>query len=273
MAFWKPGESKPTAISTEVDRGFEGQLLAFNKHDALSLKEQRERLPIYGIRKQVLYLVETHATTILVGQTGCGKTTQVPQYLDEAGWTGGGRRIAVTQPRRVAAQSIAARVATEMRCPLGADVGYAVRFEAVSCPETRIVYVTDGVLIREMMEDPLLSQYSVIVVDEAHERSIPTDTLLGLLKKVQKRRPDLRLVISSATLEAETFRRFFDTSTRRARAGAAAGEVDLTCLCTHSIFVDVILYFLLLDDPKFPHAPQHARTSPRHPQLRASSGA
>jgi ATP-dependent RNA helicase DDX35 len=113
-----------------------------------------------------------------------GKTTQIPQYLHEAGWTQGGRVIACTQPRRVAATSIAARVAEEMGVQLGQEVGYAVRFEDVSSSRlTRIKYMTDGMLFRETMTDPLLKRYSVIMIDEAHERSLYTDILLGVLKK------------------------------------------------------------------------------------------
>lgn len=218
MAFWKPGGKKPEAslpLSAEVDRdatGEGGRLVTYNRNETLALAAQRQRLPIFKCRDAVLYLVETHATTVLVGQTGCGKTTQVPQYLVEAGWTAGGRLVACTQPRRVAAQTVASRVAEEMGVTLGAEVGYAVRFENVSTPGvTRVRFCTDGVLLRELMEDPLLSRYSVVMVDEAHERSLATDLLLGLLKKVQRRRPDLRVIIASATIQAEEFKAFFDT--------------------------------------------------------------
>ncbi|KAG2488343.1 hypothetical protein HYH03_013033 [Edaphochlamys debaryana] len=171
-------------------------------------------LPVSRYRRQILYLVENHAVTIIVGETGSGKTTQLPQFVLEAGWAESGFAIAITQPRRVAAVSVAARVAEEMEVDLGTTVGYAVRFDnALQAGRTRIKYLTDGVLLREMMDDPLLTQYSVVVVDEAHERSLSTDMLLGLLKKVLRRRPDLRLVISSATLEAAQLRTFFDTAT------------------------------------------------------------
>ncbi len=115
-----------------------------------------------------------------------------------------------TQPRRVAAQTVAARVAEEMGTQIGALCGYTIRFDDKSDPvQTRVKFLTDGILIREMMGDPLLSRYSVIMVDEAHERSVYTDVLIGLLKKIQKRRKDLRLIISSATLDAEAFKDFF----------------------------------------------------------------
>lgn len=113
------------------------------------------------------------------------------------------------KPRRVAATTVAARVAEEMRCKLGEEVGYSIRFEDLTSVSTRIKFMTDGLLLREALVDPLLSRYSVIMVDEAHERSLGTDILLGTLKKVLKRRPELRVIVSSATLQAEDFLRFF----------------------------------------------------------------
>jgi len=125
----------------------------------------------------------------MVGQTGCGKTTQLPQYLFEAGWAADGRVIACTQPRRVAATSVAARVSNEVGTKLGDEVGYTIRFEDVSDKDrTRILYMTDGMLFRETLVDPLLSRYSVIMIDEAHERNVYTDLLLGILKKYDQRK-------------------------------------------------------------------------------------
>lgn len=182
----------------------------------MSLEKQRQRLPVFKYRSAILYLVETHATTIIVGETGSGKTTQIPQYLKEAGWADGGRVIACTQPRRLAVQAVASRVAEEMGVKLGEEVGYTIRFEDLTNTNvTRIKFLTDGVLLREMMDDPLLTKYSIIMVDEAHERSISTDILLGLLKKIQRRRPELRLIISSATIEAKSMSSFFQTSKKR----------------------------------------------------------
>ncbi|XP_028780288.1 probable pre-mRNA-splicing factor ATP-dependent RNA helicase DEAH9 [Neltuma alba] len=216
--FWKPGTEKPRLVDDE-----EGGVLFFSASPSsssgygyASMEKQRQRLPVYKYRTAILYLVETHATTIIVGETGSGKTTQIPQYLKEAGWTDGGRVIACTQPRRLAVQAVASRVAEEMGVKLGEEVGYTIRFEDLTKPDvTAVKFLTDGVLLREMMDDPLLTKYSVIMVDEAHERSISTDILLGLLKKIQRRRPDLRLIISSATIEAKSMADFFRTSKKR----------------------------------------------------------
>ncbi|KAH7398256.1 ATP dependent RNA helicase-like protein [Pyrenochaeta sp. MPI-SDFR-AT-0127] len=162
-------------------------------------------LPIAQIREQLLYTIEAHPVTIIVGETGSGKTTQIPKFLLQAGWCNNGLQIAVTQPRRIAATSVAARVAEELSTPLGQQVGYSIRFEDVTSANTQVKFVTDGLLLREMLVDPLLKRYSVIMVDEAHERSLSSDILLSLLKKVLRKRDDLRVVVSSATLEAERF--------------------------------------------------------------------
>jgi ATP-dependent RNA helicase DDX35 len=184
-------------------------------------------LPIAKHRDALLYLIETNAVTIIVGQTGSGKSTQIPQFLEQGGWCEDGKIIAVTQvsrtrpsdqttttananqPRRVAATTVALRVAEEVGCEVGKEVGYSIRFEDVTSASTRIKFMTDGLLIREALVDPLLTRYSVVMVDEAHERSISSDILLGLLKKIRRRRPELRIIVSSATLQAEEFLRFF----------------------------------------------------------------
>lgn len=215
--FLRPGERQSSAfgVTFDIDRDATQAIPPlFNRYQHLRVEDQKRLLPIFKHEKEILFLVERHATSIVVGETGSGKTTQIPQYLYHAGWAPEGFMIACTQPRRVAAISVAARVAEEMRVGLGDEVGYAIRFEDVSSDKTRIRFCTDGVLLREMTEDPLLTKYSVVMVDEAHERSVTTDILLGLLKKIQRRRPDLRVIISSATIQAETFAGFFMDSSR-----------------------------------------------------------
>ncbi|CDO73426.1 hypothetical protein BN946_scf185013.g60 [Trametes cinnabarina] len=173
-----------------------------------SIQEQRKSLPIYKLREPLLQAIREHQVLIVVGDTGSGKTTQMTQYLAEEGFADKGK-IGCTQPRRVAAMSVAKRVAEEVGCRLGQEVGYTIRFEDCTSPETRIKYMTDGMLQRECLIDPDVSQYSVIMLDEAHERTIATDVLFGLLKKAIKRRPDLKLIVTSATLDAEKFSKYF----------------------------------------------------------------
>jgi ATP-dependent RNA helicase DHX8/PRP22 len=130
------------------------------------------------------------------------------QYLAEEGFANRGM-IGCTQPRRVAAMSVAKRVAEEVGCRLGEEVGYTIRFEDCSGPETKIKYMTDGMLLREILIDSDLKRYSVIILDEAHERTMATDVLFGLLKQTVKRRPDLKIIVTSATLDAEKFSTYF----------------------------------------------------------------
>ena len=147
----------------------------------------------------------------MVGETGSGKTTQLPQYLHEIGYTKLGR-VACTQPRRVAAMSVAARVAQEMETKLGNEVGYSIRFEECTSDKTIIKYMTDGMLLREFLLDPTLSLYKVIIIDEAHERTLHTDIILSLIKDLSRLRDDLKVIISSATLDAQKFSDYFDNA-------------------------------------------------------------
>ncbi|KAK4391805.1 putative pre-splicing factor ATP-dependent RNA helicase DEAH5 [Sesamum angolense] len=185
-----------------------GKALTFGQRSKLSIQEQRQSLPIYKLKNELVQAVHDNQVLVVIGETGSGKTTQVTQYLAEAGYTTKGK-IGCTQPRRVAATSVAKRVAEEFGCRLGEEVGYAIRFEDCTGPETVIKYMTDGMLLREILVDENLSQYSVIMLDEAHERTINTDVLFGLLKQLVKRRPDLRLIVTSATLDAEKFSGYF----------------------------------------------------------------
>ncbi|XP_027913918.1 pre-mRNA-splicing factor ATP-dependent RNA helicase DEAH10 [Vigna unguiculata] len=149
------------------------------------IMQQRKSLPIASVEKRLVEEVRKNDVLIIVGETGSGKTTQIPQFLFDAGFCRDGRVIGITQPRRVAAVTVAKRVAEECGVELGQKVGYSVRFDDTTCGSTRIKYMTDGLLLREALLDPYLSKYSVIIVDEAHERTVHTDVLMGLLKKVQ----------------------------------------------------------------------------------------
>merc|ERR1719201_2687084 len=177
--------------------------------------EKRRKLPAWDARKDFLKLIKKNQVVVLVGETGSGKTTQLPQFLLEAGYhvqNGVNKGIACTQPRRVAAMSVAQRVADELDVELSTYVGYLIRFEDKTSSETLLKFMTDGMLLREAMSDPMMSKYSVIILDEAHERTLATDVLFGLLKEVLKRRPDLKCVIMSATMDAAKMQTYFENA-------------------------------------------------------------
>lgn len=185
-----------------------GKKSSFGKKTDLTLIEQRQSLPIYKLRDDLIKAVTDNQILIVIGETGSGKTTQITQYLGECGFTARGK-IGCTQPRRVAAMSVAKRVAEEYGCRLGQEVGYTIRFEDCTSPETMIKYMTDGMLLRECLIEAELKSYSVIMLDEAHERTIHTDVLFGLLKTAVQKRPELKLIVTSATLDAVKFSQYF----------------------------------------------------------------
>ncbi|RNF11199.1 ATP-dependent RNA helicase-like protein [Trypanosoma rangeli] len=166
----------------------------------------RATLPVYEKAELLKQYVRDHQVVLLVGETGSGKTTQVPHFVAEMGRPG---LVACTQPRRIAAISVATRVATEMDVKLGEEVGYHVRFQSMMGEKTRVLYMTDGMLLREAFSDRELSRFGVIIVDEAHERTIDTDVLLGVLRLLMERRPEFRLIVMSATLDMQKFRAYF----------------------------------------------------------------
>ncbi|KAI0739564.1 pre-mRNA-splicing factor ATP-dependent RNA helicase PRP43 [Daedaleopsis nitida] len=173
--------------------------------------ESRKKLPVFGQMDEFLKMFSEHQLIVLVGETGTGKTTQIPQLIcySDLPHTKG-QMVACTQPRRVAAMSVAKRVADEMDVPLGKQVGYSIRFEDMTEPGvTFLKYMTDGTLLREAMNDPDLKRYTTIILDEAHEHTLATDILMGLLKDLAKRRSDLKIVVMSATLDAQKFQRYF----------------------------------------------------------------
>lgn len=186
-----------------------------------SILQQREFLPAFTIREELLNVIRENTVVIVVGETGSGKTTQLTQYLMEEGYCEFGI-VGCTQPRRVAAMSVAKRVTEEVSAMvqengrsttekenLGGTVGYSIRFEDCTSKDTLIKYMTDGILLRESLMDPDLNKYSAIIMDEAHERSLNTDVLFGVLKQIVTRRSDLKLIVTSATLSADTFSNFF----------------------------------------------------------------
>lgn len=174
-----------------------------------SLYSLPSTLPISAYAETLMETFRSHQVTIVCGDTGSGKTTQLPKLVAMArpeakGWIG------ITQPRRLATLAMARRLADELQTPLGSKVGFQHRFERRLSPATRFKFMTDGILLAETREDPLFRRYSTIIVDEAHERSLNIDFLLGILKQLLPKRPDLRVIVSSATLDAERFSDFFD---------------------------------------------------------------
>jgi ATP-dependent RNA helicase DDX35 len=234
QGFWKPKPvSHEQILRDESSSQSDWPSYAPFNFASAPLAQQRLLLPIYKHKKQIMYALESHQVLVLVGETGSGKSTQIPQYLLEQGWADRGFQVVCTQPRRIAAQTLAQRVASEVgHRPLGQDVGYTVRFDDVSSHCTRVKFVTDGILLREAtLHDPLLSKYSVIMVDEAHERTLNSDALLGILKKISRKRNDLRSIVCSATIDAEAFLNFFvpnkpkiDERPRKRRWGPRIGE-------------------------------------------------
>lgn len=181
---------------------------------ALELLKVRETLPVFQNKDQIMHYISENRVTILIGETGSGKSTQIPQFLLESLTNNENRGgIAVTQPRRVAAINLATRVAQEFGCNVGNQVGYSVRFDNCTSRKTQLKYLTDGMLLRELMMHRNLKEYGVVIIDEAHERTVLTDLILGFLKSlINGPRPDLKIIVMSATLQAEKFSSFFDNA-------------------------------------------------------------
>uniref|UniRef100_A0A5F8GX07 RNA helicase n=1 Tax=Monodelphis domestica TaxID=13616 RepID=A0A5F8GX07_MONDO len=209
------------AADREPVRSSQGRSAPISCHrrqrDKIQIPEEKKitycDLPIKQQRRKLIQAVKDNPFLIVTGRTGSGKTTQLPKYLYEAGFSKHGT-IGVTQPRKVAAISVAQRVAEEMNCSLGNLVGYQVRFDDCSSQDTAIKYMTDGCLLRHMMVDPDLTKFSVIILDEAHERTLTTDILFGLLKKLFQeksptRKEHLKVVVMSATMELVGLSAFF----------------------------------------------------------------
>ncbi|MBN8645543.1 MAG: DEAD/DEAH box helicase, partial [Planctomycetes bacterium] len=167
------------------------------------------RLPINQRRDEIAALIRDHQVVVLCGATGSGKTTQLPQICLELGRAAAGKRLAHTQPRRLAARAVAARIAHETGSPLGGLVGVKVRFQDTTSKATRVKLVTDGMLLAELDADRSLSEYDTVIIDEAHERSLNIDFLLGVLRSIVPRRPDLKVIVTSATIDPARFASYF----------------------------------------------------------------
>lgn len=211
---------KSTGYASHMSKQKQEAVSTFAK--TKSIRQQREFLPIFSVREELMNCIRENNVVVVVGETGSGKTTQLVQYLMEDGFCSGGMSVGCTQPRRVAAMSVAKRVCEEAAAgvkesgreltkdnELGGIVGYAIRFEDCTSDKTKIKYMTDGVLLRETLSDPDINKYSAIVMDEAHERSLNSDILFGVLRGVVSRRSDMKLIVTSATLSADTFSNYF----------------------------------------------------------------
>ncbi|XP_054718318.1 probable ATP-dependent RNA helicase DHX34 [Uloborus diversus] len=170
------------------------------------LKESQENLPIFKYRNAILKAVESNSVVLVAGDTGCGKSTQVPQYLMAAGYSS----IACTQPRRIACISLCKRVAYETQNEYGSEIGYQIRFEKSKTSHTKILFLTEGLLLRQVSSDPMLSGYSVVILDEVHERHLSCDFLLGIMKCLTIQRPDLKILLMSATINIDLFSEYFN---------------------------------------------------------------
>ena len=186
---------------------------------SVALKQQRsqncpsvelaEGLPVSGRADEIRDLIENNQVVILAGETGSGKTTQLPKICLSMG-RGIGGLIGHTQPRRIAARTVASRIAEELNSPLGEAVGYQVRFSDHSNDNTHIKLMTDGILLAEIQNDRYLNKYDTLIIDEAHERSLNIDFLLGYIKTILPKRPDLKVIVTSATIDLERFSKHFN---------------------------------------------------------------
>ena len=172
------------------------------------MQDDQRQLPIYQFKERIIDMVRQHKVVVVAGDTGCGKSTQMPQYLLEAGF----KQMACTQPRRIACISLAKRVSYETNNEYGSEVGFQVRFEKSKTSATRILFLTEGLLLRQISGDQMLSMYDVVVMDEVHERHIHTDFLLGIMKCLLQQRDAVKLVLMSATINVELFSAYFDNA-------------------------------------------------------------
>jgi ATP-dependent helicase HrpA len=189
----------------------ESRALVQSKRQNLPVVEFPENLPVSGRREEIAAAIRDHQVLILAGETGSGKTTQLPKICLVLG-RGILGQIGHTQPRRIAASTVASRIAEELKVGLGTSVGYQVRFTDQTLPNSHIKLMTDGILLAEIQNDPLLLRYDTLIIDEAHERSLNIDFLLGYIRQLLPKRPDLKVIVTSATIDLERFSRHFDNA-------------------------------------------------------------
>ncbi|MBB4930105.1 ATP-dependent helicase HrpA [Lipingzhangella halophila] len=204
------GERKRAAVSTEIasDIAKAEQRVQRRRSAAPDAPRYPEELPVSQRKDDIAEAIRDHQVVIVAGETGSGKTTQLPKICMELG-RGVLGRIGHTQPRRLAARTVAERIAEELSSPLGETVGYKVRFTDQSSDHTLVKLMTDGILLAEIQNDPSLYGYDTLIIDEAHERSLNIDFLLGYVKRLLARRPDLKIIITSATIDSDRFSRHF----------------------------------------------------------------
>src|SRR5213080_3618622 len=193
-------------ISADVDAA---ELRIAQRRESLPKIEYPAELPVSNRRDEIAEAIRGHQVVIVAGETGSGKTTQLPKICLELG-RGIRGQIGHTQPRRLAARTVADRIASELKTELGDTVGYKVRFTDQSGQDTLVKLMTDGILLAEIQTDRMLRQYHTLIIDEAHERSLNIDFILGYLKQLLPRRPDLKVIITSATIDPERFSKHFD---------------------------------------------------------------
>jgi ATP-dependent helicase HrpA len=186
-------------------------------------------LPVSARREDIAAAMQAHQVVIVCGETGSGKTTQLPKIamaLGRGRGAGGRGLIGHTQPRRIAASSVAKRIAQELNSPLGEVVGFKVRFQDRVSPGATVKLMTDGILLAETQTDPLLRDYDTLIIDEAHERSLNIDFLLGYLRQVLPRRPDLKVIVTSATIDADRFAQHFASAQGPAPVMQVSGRLS-----------------------------------------------
>ena len=168
-----------------------------------------EQLPVAARKDEIMRAIAEHQVVVVAGETGSGKTTQLPKMCLELG-RGREKRIGHTQPRRIAARAVSSRIAEELRTDVGGLVGYQVRFNDQVSDQTAVKVMTDGILLTELTKDRQLKAYDTLIIDEAHERSLNIDFILGYLKRLLPKRPDLKVIITSATIDVERFSKHFN---------------------------------------------------------------